>query len=189
MDDLLSDVSSATQGFSGFDWVVVAVVLLSMVVGLWRGFAREVMAVLGWVLAFVGASLLAKPLANALTHVIDDPTLRYLAGWLLIFVAVLAIFGAVGAFFSKQMRQPGFNLGNRFLGGMFGVVRGLVIMMAAVLLLRAFLPDSEEAWLDNAQLVDPLDDMAEVFGQTFDDVLEADPPETLGESFESSEML
>lgn len=193
LEQLFAD---STAGFNGFDWLVFAVVVLSMLFGFWRGFAREAMSLLGWVSAFVGANLLAQSLANSLHGVTDNPTFRYLLAWVLVFVGVTVIFGALGRVFSKQLRQPGFNLGNRLLGALFGVGRGLVMMMALALVLKGVLPDSEEAWLREARTMAILDQMADWFSENFDDLLQQQPAESLQEPaeqlqerYESTEML
>lgn len=189
MDDYQQQLSSVTSGFNGLDWVIVAVVVFSMLVGIFRGFGREALSLLGWVAAFVAANLLAQPLANSLAAVSDTATLRYLVGWGLVFIGVLAVFSVLGGLLSKQLRQPGFNLGNRFLGGAFGVMRGLVIMMAVTLVLKGLLPNSEEDWLDNAELMPTIDTMADWFSENFDDLLEMKPIEEMGERIESAEMI
>lgn len=189
MDEPLNQLSQSTAGFNGLDWVIIVAVLISMALGIGRGFAREALSLLGWVCAFVAANVLAKPLAESLLAISDSATLRYLLSWGLVFVGVLAIFSVVGSLLAKQLRQPGFNLGNRLLGGLFGVGRGLVIMMVMTLLLRGMLPDSDEDWLDDAQLMPTLDRMAEWFSANFDNVLEMEPVEDMGDSIESGEML
>ena len=129
MDETIRQLSQSSSGFNGFDWIIVIAVAISMLVGVWRGFAREALSLLGWACAFIGANVLAQSLAQSFVGVFDSPTLRYLLGWALVFVGVLAIFSVLGSLLAKQLGQPGFNLGNRFLGGVFGIGRGFVIMM------------------------------------------------------------
>jgi len=71
---------------------------------------------------------------------IDDSTTRYLLGWAVTFIAILLLFGVIAAFISKQMRQPGFNLGNRLLGGVFGTLRGVIIVAAISIMLPRSCP-------------------------------------------------
>ncbi len=189
MEDFIDQIIQTTANFNSLDWIIIVSVTISMMFGLWRGFAREAMSLLGWVAAFVAANLLARPLADSLLAVSDSPTFRYLFGWGLIFVAVLAIVGAVGGWLSRQMKQPGFNLGNRLLGACFGVLRGLVIMMAFTLVLKGLLPDSEENWLEDAKLMPPIDAMADWFSENFDDLLDVQPAKNLSEQLEASELL
>ena len=189
MDDLQQEITRALSDFNGLDWVILCVVLLSMLLGIVRGFGREMLSLLGWIAAFVAANLLAKPLADTLMAMSDSDTVRYLTGWILVFVGVLAVFSVLGSLLAKQLRQPGFNLGNRLLGGAFGVVRGFVVVMAATLVLKGIVPDAEEDLLDDAQLMPIIDTMADWFSENFDDLLEVKPVEHVEDSLESADMI
>ncbi len=189
MEDFVDQLGQSTANFNSLDWIIIFVVVLSMMFGWWRGFAREAMSLFGWVAAFVAANLLARPLADSLLAVSDSSTFRYLFGWGLIFVAVLAIVGVVGGWISRQMKQPGFNLGNRLFGACFGVLRGMVIMMAFTLVLKGLLPNSEEDWLEEAKLMPSIDAMADWFSENFDDLLDVQPAKDLSEQLEASELL
>ena len=189
MNELQQSADAAMTGLNGFDWIVLAIVIISMLVGMARGLGREILSLAGWVAAFVGANLLAKPLANSLTAMTDNVTLRYLVGWTLVFVAILAIFSVLGGLVGKQLRQPGFNVGNRALGGGFGILRGLVIAMVVTLGLKGMLPRSEQGWLDDAELMPTLEAMADWFSENFDDLLDAQPVEAVGDKLDSTDML
>jgi membrane protein required for colicin V production len=101
----------------------------------------------------------------------------------------LAIFKILASLFAQQMRQPGFNLGNRLLGGVFGLVRGLVVMLAITLVLRAILPDANEDLLDAAEIMPVLDTLAEWLGDNMETAIESAPAEQLEKELESVEML
>jgi membrane protein required for colicin V production len=117
MADWFDGLAAAIGQFNVFDWLILIIWLVSAGYGITRGFAREALSVLGWVSAFFLANVLADPVADLGREIIDEPTTRYLLGWALTFIAVLLMFSAVAAFLSRQMRQPGFNIGNRLLGG------------------------------------------------------------------------
>jgi len=189
MGDVLNAVTEAVENFNSLDWVIVVVVAFSMLLGLVRGFGREVLSLLGWVFAFVAANILAQSLASSLVSVSESATLRYLLAWGLVFIGVLAIFSVLGSLLSKQLRQPGFNLGNRLFGAIFGVMRGLIVVMVGTLILKGILPDSEEQWLDEAELMPLIDTMADWFSENFDGFLEQKPVIEMGDSLESAEML
>lgn len=189
MSELLQQAADMTREFNALDWCVVILVCLSALLGIVRGFGREVLSLLGWIAAFVAANLLARTLADSLHALSDSETVRYLLGWGLIFVGVLAIFSVLGSLLAKQLRQPGFNLGNRLLGGAFGVLRGLVVAMVLLLLLKGMLPDSEEALLDDAHLRPLLDTMADWFSENFDDLLETAPVQGVEDRLESADMI
>jgi len=187
--DLVDQLGSAIAGFNQFDWVIVVVWVASSGYGIARGFAREALSIIGWVSAFLLANMLADSVSDLASNLIDEPTTQYLLGWVLTFIAVLLMFGVIAAFLSKQMRQPGFNIGNRLLGGIFGLLRGVIIVAAISIPLRAALPDSNEGLLDSAVLMEPVEWVAEWIGANFDRVLESEPTEAVKDTIDSSEML
>ena len=189
MGDIEQQMVAATGGFNELDWLAAVVVLMSVLVGLYRGFGREALALIGWIAAFVLANVLAEPLANALRAISDSETVRYLAGWILVFIGVLAIFKILAGLFAQQMRQPGLNIGNRLLGGVFGLSRGLVIMLALTFVLRSVVPSSQDDLLDDAEITPLLKTLAEWLGENMETVLEAAPAEQLEQELESVEML
>ena len=189
MAELLGQLGSTIRSFNLFDWVIVLVWLVSSGYGIVRGFAREALSIIGWVSAFLLANVVANSVSDFARNLIEEPTTRYLLGWVLTFIAVLMMFGVIAAFLSKQMRQPGFNVGNRLLGGIFGLLRGVVIVAAISILLRAALPDSDEDLLDAAVLMEPVEWVAERIGANFDRVLESEPTEAVKDTIDSSEML
>ena len=189
MADLLDQLGSAMASFKVFDWFILLVWLVSSGYGIARGFAREALSIIGWVSAFLLANVLADSVSDLASNLIDEPTTRYLLGWVLTFIAVLLMFGVIAAFLSKQMRQPGFNIGNRLLGGIFGLLRGVIIVAAISILLRSALPDSNEGLLDSAVLMEPVELVAEWIGANFDRVLESEPTEAVKDTIDSSEML
>ena len=87
------------------------------------------------------------------------------------------------------MRQPGFNLGNRLLGGIFGLFRGMIIIAAISILLRAALPDNKEDLVDSAVLMESVNSVAEWIGANFERVVESEPTEAVKDTIDSSDML
>ena len=189
MADLLDQLGSTIASFNLFDWLILLVWVVSSGYGIARGLAREALSIIGWVSAFLLANVLADSVSDLASNLIDEPTTRYLLGWVLTFIAVLLMFGVIAAFLSKQMRQPGFNIGNRLLGGIFGLLRGVIIVAAISILLRAALPDSNEGLLDSAVLMEPVEWVAEWIGANFDRVLESEPTEAVKDTIDSSGML
>jgi len=185
----LDQLGSAIASFNLFDWFILLVWVVSSGYGIARGFAREALSIIGWISAFLLANVLADSVSNLASNLIDEPTTRYLLGWVLTFIAVLLMFGVIAAFLSKQMRQPGFNIGNRLLGGIFGLLRGVIIVAAISILLRMALPDSNEGLLDSAVLMEPVEWVAEWIGANFDRVLESEPTQAVKDTIDSSEML
>ena len=177
------------EDLNQFDWVVLGVVVVSALFGMSRGFAREVTSFLGWICAFVLANILALPVSETMSGVIDDRSIRYVTAWSGVFVAVLFFFGSVGRWLSNQLRQPGLNFGNRLLGAGFGAARGVIIAAALTLLFRAFIPDSEATLLEDSVFIDDIDVVAEWLADNFDDVLNGDVSNVVDDTIEQSSML
>lgn len=127
------------------DWVVLAVLLASVLLGLWRGLVYEVLSVLSWLAAFVLAQWLAPDVAGMLPLGGAGETVRYAAAFLVVFIA--AVFaGALLAWLSKKLIESvGLRPADRALGGLFGLVRGvlLVLVMAVVVHITSL---DESAW-------------------------------------------
>ena len=189
MADLLNQAASIVGQFNILDWFILLVWVVSCVYGIARGFAREALSILGWLASFLAANVLADSVADLGRKIVDEPTTRYLLAWSLTFIAVLLMVGMVAAFLSDQMRQPGFNLGNRLFGGVFGFIRGIIIIAALSVVLRAVLPDGEEDLLESAVLMDPVNWVAEWIGTNFERVLESEPSEAVRDTMDSGGML
>ncbi len=111
------------------DGVLLGVLLISCLLGLWRGVIRETMALLAWLLGFVLSSKYAADMALHLPADWGDK-LRFLTGWLLVFVAVLLCMTLLSTLLRRLVAVAGLGLLDRFMGGLFGLLRGGIALMA-----------------------------------------------------------
>lgn len=139
--------------FNPLDWVATVIVVLSGLVSLWRGFVREALSLASWVAAFVLANLFALPATGPLSELIANPTGRYIVAWASLFVLVLIVGSLTAKLMSKLIRVSGLSLLDRILGTVFGLLRGALIVLALVFVLRQLIPESELALLREAQLM------------------------------------
>src|SRR5204863_945354 len=86
------------------DYAVAGVLLFCLLFGLWRGLVREVVSVLGWVIAFLAANLFAGPLGQALPADIPTPELRLATAFVAIFVCSLIVTTLIGLLLSKMVK-------------------------------------------------------------------------------------
>lgn len=186
MEDSIMDL---VEHFNQFDWIIVGVVFISAAYGLMRGFAREATSFIGWVGAFFLANVLALPVSETMSELIDDRSFRYLAAWSLVFLSVVFLFGSIGRWLSNQMRQPGLNFGNRLLGAAFGVARGVVVAAILVLMLKGLLPASEDSMLDESTLVERIEVVSEWLADNFEDIINGDAAPLVDETINSGKML
>ena len=101
-----------------------------MVVGAWRGLVVEVLSLAAWAVAFVLAQWFAPDVAAKLPMAGAGEQVRYAAGFVLIFVATLFAGALIGFVLSKVLSAVGMGAINRLLGALFGVLRGVVLILA-----------------------------------------------------------
>lgn len=143
--------------FNAFDWIVVVVIMLSALLSLWRGFVREAISLAGWVVAFVVANLFAVMLAEQIGELIANRTGRYIVAWSLLFVCVLVVSSLSAKLFASLVKATGLGVLDRLLGSIFGVLRGALIIMALVFVVREIVPKSEQSLLEESQLMPHID--------------------------------
>lgn len=116
--------------FATLDWVLLAVLALSMLLGALRGLVHEVLAVLGWIAAFVLAQMFASAAGQLLPLDGMADALRYAAGFVAVFVGVAFAAGLLAWMVKKMVESVGLRPVDRVLGAAFGIVRGMIILLA-----------------------------------------------------------
>jgi membrane protein required for colicin V production len=112
------------------DGVLLAALLLSAAVGLWRGLVYEVLSVAAWVAAFVAAQAYADTVGAVLPMGEASQALRMAAGFVLVFVATAFAGGLLAWLVKRMVTAVGLRPIDRVLGGAFGLLRGAVILLA-----------------------------------------------------------
>lgn len=119
---------------TSLDYAVIAVLLISVVWSALRGVVREVISLGGWIIAFLAANLFAGPLAPHLPQAIPGEAMRVLAAFALIFIAALVVSGVTGLLLSRLIKAVGLGAMDKGLGALFGLARGLIIVLVAALM-------------------------------------------------------
>ena len=130
---------------TSLDWIVLAILLLSTALGLMRGLAREMLSLAAWVLAFWGAKLFAPFIAPSVPG-LDNPSLRYAAALLLIFLLILILASLAAAIVGKLIKLAGLGFYDRFLGGVFGILRGTLALLGLTLIAGLTALPKSQAW-------------------------------------------
>ena len=139
---------------NAFDWTIIGVVGLSMVLAFFRGVTRELIALAAWVLGFVAAVALSPLLGGMLPEIGDNPVIKYLIAFAVIFLGSLVLGALIAWPLSSVIRKAGLGFVDRFLGAIFGVARGVVLVTAFVLVAGlTTLPRLD--WWQNAALAPP----------------------------------
>ena len=131
------------------DWMFLAVLLVSLVVGAWRGLVFEVLSVLSWAAAFVLAQWFAPDVAAHLSMSGAGEEIRYAAGFVIVFVASIFAGGLVAFLVKKLIAAVGLRPADRLLGAGFGLVRG-VLLLLAVTVVVGMTPLHTSAWWTEA---------------------------------------
>jgi len=142
-----------------FDYAVLIIVGISVLLSVLRGFVREVLALTGWVAAFAAAAAFSGTVAMWLLGGIENPSLRTLTAFLIVFFLTLIAAASLAMAVSALIRNAGFRAEDRVLGACFGLARGLLIVMVLVLLGGLTSLPAEPVW-NNAMLSAPLEALA-----------------------------
>ncbi|MEO8418204.1 MAG: CvpA family protein [Methylophilaceae bacterium] len=143
---------------TSFDYAVLAVAGLSILLSMMRGFVRETLSLAGWVAAFFVAKIYTLELAPLLPQAIPSEPLRFLAAFLILFLATLLVTSLLAIALSQIFKQMGLSWLDRFLGAFFGLARGLVIVCVLVLLAGLTSLPQDVRWR-NAMFSAPLEAM------------------------------
>ncbi len=142
---------------TGLDIAVVAILLVSLLLGMWRGLIYEMLSLFGWPLAFVLSKLFAGDVAPripmpALINVegAQEPA-RIAVAYAVVFIAALVVWGVLVWLVSKLAKAIGFGWMDRVLGGLFGVLRGGLVVLVLVWL-AGLTHISERSFWRNAQM-------------------------------------
>ena len=134
------------QTLSAVDWILLAVLGLSLLLGMWRGIVQEVLSLAGWVAAFYVSQMYAPMAAAWLPMEGSSQMLRYAAGFVVVFVAVLVATVLVSWLIKKLISAVGLGPLDRLLGSLFGLMRGVVILLAVTVLVGMTPMRDTEAW-------------------------------------------
>lgn len=144
-------------GINWADIIIVAIVLFSALISLFRGFVREALSLVSWVLAFWFALSFCHPLSDLLTNYIKSPTLRIGAAFGGIFVVVLIACGIINYIISTLVDKTGLSGTDRLLGIVFGLIRGVLLVAALLLVARLTTPMADEEWWTGSTFIQYFD--------------------------------
>ncbi|MGA2550737.1 MAG: CvpA family protein [Burkholderiaceae bacterium] len=129
-----------------FDYVVVGVIVISVVVSAMRGLVREVLSLIVWVLAFCVANYWAADVAALLPEAVPNPMLRLIIGFLILLVLTLLVGAFVNVLVLRLIRTARLELADHGLGGLFGFARGILIVLTGVILAGLTSLPQQPAW-------------------------------------------
>jgi membrane protein required for colicin V production len=130
------------------DAIILVIIGLSCLFGIWRGLVKEVLSLVTWIAALALARLYSGVLADFMGNLISNESARYVTAFAIVFVLVVMTGTLVNHLISKLLTITGLKLVDRLLGGVFGVVRGSVIVIVILFITGVFVNETPQ-WQDS----------------------------------------
>lgn len=141
-----------------FDYVVLIVFFVSVVLSIIRGIVREVLSIAGWIVAFIAASTYATDFEPYVPAELGG-SLRIIAAFVLVFIGTLLIAVLVTMLLNSLIKNVGLGFIDRMLGAFFGFGRALIIVLVMVLIAGLTALPQQPMW-QQAMLSEPLELLA-----------------------------
>ena len=132
------------------DWIILGFLVFSVIGAAMEGFFREAFGLAGLVVGYLLAAWQYHRLANWFAPHLKSPWLGEIAGFLIIFFAVLLVAGVAGQIARWAMRKAGLSTIDRILGAVLGLLRGVLIVAVVLTAMAAFAPAAK--WLEGSEL-------------------------------------
>ncbi len=134
------------MSFAALDYLFFTAVGLSILLGVWRGLVREIVALLTWLVLALSLMYYAPVLAGELSGVIASPTSQHYAAYVLLCVVILVVGWVLGKIVNGFVTVTGLSFINRLLGGIFGLVRGGVVLLLVAYLVNLGAWQNTSVW-------------------------------------------
>ena len=129
-----------------FDYLVLFVLVASVVISTMRGLVKEILSLLGWAVAFVVANAYGATLAPMLPALLPGGTVRLMVAFVALFLGVRILMGLLTLAVDALVQAAGLSLADRGLGGLFGLARGIVIVLFGVILCSMTAIPQQDFW-------------------------------------------
>ena len=133
----------ATLGLNALDLVILFVIGSSGIISLFRGFTKEFLSLLLWIFAFFAAVGYEEYLTPKILEIVDNLEASKIIASVLIFLVSIVIGGFLTNLISRIVKWSGMSGFDKFMGVLFGISRGLLVIFVVYFLLPSNLKDSE----------------------------------------------
>ncbi|SDS14832.1 membrane protein required for colicin V production [Halopseudomonas xinjiangensis] len=138
--------------FAWVDWLIIGIVAVSALISLTRGFVKEALSLVTWVVAGLVAWAFGGALAELLVGYIETPSIRVITACAILFVLTLILGGLINYLIGQLVLVTGLTGTDRFLGMVFGAARGVLLVVVAVGLL-SLAPVEADTWWRESELI------------------------------------
>lgn len=141
------------------DYIILGLIGVSAVIGLIRGFVREVFSLVTWVVAIWIGLTFSREFSPYLESVISLPSARMAVSFALLFIVTLILGSLMGYLLAQLVSKTGLTGSDRFVGLIFGIARGMLVV-AVLVLLAGLTPLPGDPWWRDSQLIEPFQSLA-----------------------------
>lgn len=136
------------------DFLFIAILLFSSAFGFIRGMFKEVLSLITWIIAYIIAQSFWPALDHVLKAVMSEvPSIRAPLAWGLLFVSTILVGGLVQRIVLELVRVTGLTSTDRALGGVFGLFRGVVIVVLLLTFVPLIIDFSQDYWWNQSKLI------------------------------------
>lgn len=130
--------------FNVLDYIILGVTLLSVIIGACRGFTREAISLITWVVAFFVALKFSKVASHMFHGVITNANVRYAVAFIVLFLIVLILGVVINKLIHSLVSGTGFGFFDHLLGLIFGAARGIVLVTIILFAISATAKDKPD---------------------------------------------
>ena len=130
-------------GLNIADWFILIVLVASGVIAFARGFTKEFLSLFLWLAAFIAAISLEYLATPKINEFIGNEEVSKIISYITVFIIFIFLGGIVIKFISKLIKWSGASGFDRFLGVLFGLIRGLIVLFVIFLLLPSSLKTTD----------------------------------------------
>jgi len=141
-----------------FDYLVLLVLACSVLISLLRGLVRELLSLASWIIAFIVANAYGEALAPMLPDVMPGESTKLIVAFIALFIGTRLLMALLTRAVEELVKASGLSLLDRALGAVFGLARGVVIVLVVVLLCATTQIPQQSFWKD--ALLSPLAEQA-----------------------------
>jgi len=145
-------MNSVTLQLNWADYAIIGIMVLSALISLVRGFAREAISLLTWLVALWVAFRFTAPLSQLFVSHVESASVRLIIAFLILFICTLVLGALVNFLFSQLVDRTGLSGTDRMLGVVFGAARG-VLMVAVLLLLINMTTFQQDSWYSKSVFI------------------------------------
>jgi membrane protein required for colicin V production len=145
---------------SWVDLIIIAIIVISALISLVRGFVKESISLASWLFAGCIALTYFTPLADLLEPYIESPTVRTGSSFAILFVSSLIVGAIINFMVSQLVSKTGLSGTDKSLGVVFGTARGLLIVIIVLALLAELTPMPSEPWWQESTMIEYFASMA-----------------------------